>query len=80
MSLDILVSVIGTVVTVLSVLLTLRSMFNGTRETIRRIEDGQRAMHKDLVTAIERLGELIVADGERTRDLVRTLRESPPHS
>ncbi|MFN3135024.1 MAG: hypothetical protein ACK44H_05570 [Candidatus Kryptonium sp.] len=42
-----------------------------TRALLERIQKGQEEARKEMASAIKYIAELIVADGERTRELLR---------
>jgi len=43
----------------------------GLREILLRMEQGQNEARREMAGAIQRLGELIVLEGEKTRETVR---------
>ena len=71
---------VGTMATILGVFIAIYGMINnrtlkeearGLREILLRIEQGQNEARREMAEAIKRLGELIVLEGERTREAVR---------
>ena len=70
----------GTMATILGVFLTFYAMINNrtlkeesqhTREILYRIEQGQAEARKEMAEAIKALGGLIRSEGEQTRYVIR---------
>jgi len=73
-------ALVGTMATILGVFITIYGIINnrtlkaeaqGIREILLRMEQGQSEARREMAEAIERLGQLIVVEGERTREAVR---------
>lgn len=73
-------ALVGTMATILGVSLAIYGIINnrtlkeearGLREILLRIEQGQNEARREMAGAIQRLGELIVLEGEKTRETVR---------
>ena len=73
-------ALVGTMATILGVFITIYGIINNRvlkaeakslREILLRIEQGQDEARREMAGAIQRLGELIVLEGEKTRDAVR---------
>jgi len=83
MSITEFIAVAGTTSTILGVFLTLygiinnkvlKSQSNLIREEIKAIREEIKEFRKETRMELRKIAELIVADGERTRELVRKLK------
>jgi len=83
MSITEFIAVAGTTSTILGVFLTLygiinnkvlKSQSNLIREEIKAIREEIKEFRKETRLELRKIAELIVADGERTRELVRKLK------
>ena len=73
------VTIAGLVATIMGAFLTIYGIFNNktlkeesrnTREILDRIGRGQEEARKEMANAIDRLAQLIVQEGERTRHVI----------
>lgn len=74
-----LITISGTSATVLGVFLTFYAWINNRilrregqaiREILNRMDERQQEARKEMAEALKRIAELIVAEGERTREAV----------
>jgi hypothetical protein len=76
-----ILTISGLVATIMGAFLTLYALINNktlkeesrlTREMLDRIERGQENLQRGMTEAIKYLADLIVREGERTREAIKT--------